>query len=169
VPRAERHHLPESETFCHRLVERAIRFLDRITGGKYAGQYPNKPGRHAESIAMDHALSAREGNPLTAGLSGPVGMTLTVVNVQLPPGVANKNGVVTWGQPFVRCRNCRVLTLGADVFSDRLDTIAGTFNWYVRKLQNRDDLLIGPGDSPNPKASDYPSGLPENLPPRGVP
>jgi hypothetical protein len=64
--------------------------------------------------------------------------TLNVV--QTPIGTAAGEG--NWGQSFIRCQNCRYLTNGASVLSDRLDSIRFSNEWFTASSANRPDLVV---------------------------
>jgi hypothetical protein len=113
----------------HPHVEGAIAWRDWQTDATYHNTSPGVPGRHAEAIALNDALLARDptGRTFTPEMLGD--FTVHVVNTQAIPGTTG------WGQPFVRCQNCRAVTFGTDVITDRLDTIAFSERWWFAKFQ----------------------------------
>jgi hypothetical protein len=134
-----------------RIIERHIVAgkLNFETGevAAYAPQYPGFPGTHAEAIALNQALLAREALGRSVLIPDLRGFTLNVVQTGMDPGMSG------WGQSFIRCLNCRLLTRGADVISDRLDTHTGTWQcttgtWGHGKCQHGHDHLIIPQPPP---------------------
>jgi hypothetical protein len=60
--------------------------------------------------------------------------------VQTPIGTPAGQG--SWGQSFLRCFNCRYLTHGANVLSDRLDSIRFSIDWFTALSITRPDLAV---------------------------